>query len=205
MKTAYRATIGRITARFNWDRSGVVLAALLLLGESVAVILAVISLLSRNYDPGQLAALIGAAALVLYVPLAIWLGKMPFAAPTEYENRRKYAQAPLGVRIPRSGDKMEGGRRLGLVELGLEDGSGESIRAAVGRVYCLGDQDLQNFCSQPWIKDVKQKILLAQIQLVPPAISFSTLSAPPELMDWSQEPVSAIPASDTTSASRNGT
>ena len=46
MKTAYRATIGRIIARFNWDRSGVFLAALLFLGECVAVILAVISLAS---------------------------------------------------------------------------------------------------------------------------------------------------------------
>ena len=58
MKTAYRATIGRITARFNWDRSGVFLAALLFLGECVAVILAVISLAPKGYDPGQLAALL---------------------------------------------------------------------------------------------------------------------------------------------------
>ena len=69
----------------------------------------------------------------------------------------------------------------------LEDSSDESIRAAVGRAYCLGDQDLQNFCSQPWIQDVKPKILLAQMQLVPPAMIFSAISTPPELMDWSQE------------------
>ena len=33
---------------------------------------------------------------------------------------------------------------------GLEDGPEESIRAAVGRAYCLGDQDLQDFCKVPW-------------------------------------------------------
>ena len=60
MKTAYRATIGRITARFNWDGSGVFLAILLFLGELMAVILAVISVASRNSDPVQLAALLGA-------------------------------------------------------------------------------------------------------------------------------------------------
>ena len=142
MKTAYRATIGRITARFNWDRSGVFLAALLFLGECVAVILAVISLASKGYDPGQSAALLGAAVLAVYVPLAIWQGKMPFAAPTEYEKRRTYAQAKLSVRIPRSGDKTKGGWALGVAQVHLEDSSDESIRAAVGRAYCLGDQDL---------------------------------------------------------------
>jgi hypothetical protein len=187
MKTAYRATIGRITARFNWDRSGVFLAALLFLGECVAVILAGISLASKGYDPGQSAALLGAAVLAVYVPLAIWQGKMPFAAPTEYEKRRTYAQAKLSVRIPRSGDKTKGGWALGVAQVDLEDSSDESIRAAVGRAYCLGDQDLQNFCSRPWIQDVKLKILLAQMQLVPPAMIFSAISTPPELMDWSQE------------------
>ena len=119
--------------------------------------------------------------------LAIWLGKIPFAAPTEYEKRRTYAQAKLSVRIPRSGDKTKGGRALGVEQVDLEDSSDESIRAAVGRAYCLGDQDLQNFCSQPWIQDVKLKISLAQMQLVPPAMSFSGISTPPGLMDWSQE------------------
>ena len=187
MKTAYRATIGRITARFNWDRSGVFLAALLFLGECMAVILAVISLASKGYDPGQSAALLGAAVLALNVPLAICLGKMPFAAPTEYEKRRTYAQAKLSVRIPRSGDKTKGGWALGVAQVHLEDSSDESIRAAVGRAYCLGDQDLQHFCSRPWIQDVKPKILLAQMQLVPPAMSISGISTPPGLMDWSQE------------------
>ena len=144
MKTAYRATIGRITARFNWDRSGVFLAALLFLGECVAVILAVISLASKGYDPGQSAALLGAAVLAVYVPLAIWQGKMPFAAPTEYEKRRTYAQATLSVRIPRSGDKTKGGWALGVAQAHLEDSSDESIRAAVGRAYCLGDQEIYN-------------------------------------------------------------
>ena len=185
MRTVYRVTIGRITARFDWDRSGVLLAALLFLGECVAVILAGISLPSNNYDPGQFAALLGAAVLAFYVPLAIWQGKMPFAAPTEYEKRRKYAQAKLGVRIPRSGDKTKEGWALPLAQVHLEDGSDESIRAAVGRAYCLGDQDLQNFCSRPWITDVKQKILLAQMQLVPPTVSFSGISTPPELLDQS--------------------
>ena len=93
----------------------------------------------------------------------------------------------LSVRIPRSGDKTKGGWALGVAQVDLEDSSDESIRAAVGRAYCLGDQDLQNFCSQPWVQDVKPKILLAQMQLVPPAMIFSTISTPPELMDWSQE------------------
>ena len=205
MKTAYRATIGRITARFNWDRSRVFLAALLFLGECVAVIPAVISLASKGPDPGQLAALVGAAFLVLYVPPAIWQGKMPFAASTEYEKRRKYAQATLGVRIARSGDKMKGGWKLGVAQMHLEDDSDESIRAAVGRAYCLGDQDLQNFCSRPWIMDVKQKILLAQIRLVPPTMNLLAISTPPELMDLSTEPDSAIPATDSNATSRDRT
>ena len=87
----------------------------------------------------------------------------------------------LGVAQPWSQCRPLGGPRF------LEDSSDESIRAAVGRAYCLGDQDLQNFCSRPWIQDVKPKILLAQMQLVPPAMSFSGISTPPELMDWSQE------------------
>ena len=205
MKTAYRATIGRITARFNWDKSGVFLAALLFLGECVAVILAGTSLALEDNDWGAWAALLGAAVLALYVPLAIWKGKIPFAAPTEYEKRRTYAQAILGVSIPRSGDKTKGGWALGTIQVHLEDGSDESIRGAVGRAYCLGDQDLQNFCSRPWIKDVKQRILLAQLQLSPPGISLSAISAPPDLMDQSQEPAGAISATDTTSTSQDGT
>ena len=204
-KTACRAMIRRITARFDWDRSGVFLAALLFMGEGLAVILAATSLVLEDNVWGAWAALLGAAVLAIYVPLAIWKGKIPFASPTEYEKRRKYAQAKLGVRIPRSGDKMKGGWRLGLLQVHLEDDSDASIRAAVGRAYCLGDQDLQNFCSRPWIRDVKQKILLAQMQLVPPAINFSAISTPPGLMDQSQELVSATPTVDTTSASRDGT
>lgn len=205
MKTACRATIGHITGRFDWDRSGVFLAALLFLGEGLAVILAGTSLVLEDNVWGAWAALLGAAVLAIYVPLAIWKGKIPFAAPTEYEKRRKYAQAKLGVRIPRSGDKMKGGWRLGLLQVHLEDDSDESIRAAVGRAYCLGDQDLQNFCGRPWIKDVKQKILLAQIQLVPPAFNVSAISTPPGMMDQSQELVRATPDADTTSGSRDGT
>ena len=187
MKTVYRTTIGRITARFNWDRPGVFLAALLFLGECLAVLLAVISLALEGYGWGRLAALLGAAVLAVYVPIAIWKGKMPFAAPTEYEKRRTYAQATLGVRIPRSGDKTKEGSALGVAQVHLEDGSEESIRAAVGRAYCLGDQDLQHFCNVPWTTDVKRKVLLAQLQLIPPAISFSGISAPPGLIDQSEE------------------
>ena len=36
----------------------------------------------------RLAALLGAAVLTGYVPLAIWKGKLPFAASTEYEIRK---------------------------------------------------------------------------------------------------------------------
>ena len=95
MKKAYRATIGRIIARYLWDRSGVTLATLLLLGEAIAACLAAVSLASEGFDWGRMAALLGAAVLVLYVPFAVWKGKMPFAVPTEYEKRRRYAQATL--------------------------------------------------------------------------------------------------------------
>ena len=111
---------------------------------------------------------------------------MPFAVPTEYEKRRKYAQKILGVRIPRSGDKTKGGWVLGAAQVHVEDGSDESIRTAVGRAYCLGDQDLQIFCNSPWKKEVKGKVILAQIQLVPPTGRGSGISAPGELFDRSQ-------------------
>ena len=188
MKMVYRATIGRITARFDWDRSGVFLASLLFLGETLAVILAGTSLALEDHDWVPLAALLGAAVLALYVPLAIWKGKIPFAVPTEFEKRRKYAQATLGVRIPRSGHKTKEGRTLPFHQMHLEDDSEESIRVAVGRAYCLGDQDLQHFCNLSWRKDVKYKVLLASLQLTPPAITASAISVPPELLDDSQEP-----------------
>ena len=187
MKKVYRATIGRIAARFDWDKSGVFLASLLLLGESSAVVLAATSLVLDGYDLGRLAALLGAAVLALYVPLAIWQGKMPFAVPTEYEKRRKYAQTTLGVKIPRSGDKMKGGLQLGSAQIHLEDDSDESIRIAVGRAYCLGDQDFEIFYNQPWVKDVKQKILLARSDLIPPKAYFSAISSSRGLMDMPQE------------------
>lgn len=201
MKSAFRATIRRITSRFDWDGPGVFLAALLVLGEGLAVTLAGISLVLGDNVWGAWAALLGAAVLALYVPLAVWFGKIPFAAPTEYEKRRKIAQARLGVRIPRSGDKMKGGGRLGQAQVHLEDDSDESIRAAVGRAYCLGDQDLRRFCGTAWIEDVKRKVLLAQIQLVPPAITASVITAPPRLMDKSQQLVRATPRADATSDS----
>ncbi len=178
-----RVTIRRITARFDWDQSGVCLAALLFLGESVAVVLAGTSIVLEGYDGGRLAALLGAAVLALYVPLAIRMGKLPFAAPNEYEKRRKYAQATLGVSIPRSGDKMTGGLALGSIQMHLEDDSDGPIDAAVGRAYCLGDEGLQYFCDQPWPQDVKQKIWLARLKLVPPKASAFAISAPPELME----------------------
>ena len=181
--TRLRAMIRRITAKFDWDRSGVLLAALLFVGESVAVVLASTSIVSEGYDGGRLAALLGAAVLVLYVPLAIRMGKLPFAVPTEYEKRRKHAQKTLRVSIPRSGDKTTGGLALGSIQMHLEDGSDWSIDAAVGRAYCLGDQELQFFCDQRWSQDVKQKIWLARLKLIPPKISASAISAPPELMD----------------------
>ena len=186
MKKVYRATVGRITARFDWDKSGVFLAALLLLGETFAVILAATSLVLDGYDLGRLAALLGAAVLALYVPLAIWQGKMPFAVPTEYEKRRKYAQTTLGVKIPRSGDKMKGGWKLGSAHVHLEDDSDESIRIAVGRAYCLGDDNLQRFCNHQWVKDVKQKVLLARNKLHPGTVTGSTISFAPGLMDAPQ-------------------
>ena len=182
MKSFYGATIGRITRRFDWDRPGVLLAALLFLGETVAVILAGTSLASEGYDGGRLAALLGAAVLALYVPLAIWQGKLPFASPTEYEKRRNHAQKKLGVKIPRSGDKTKEGWRLGTAQVHLEDDSDDSIRVAVGRAYCLGDATMQALCDLDSRTDVKQNILLAKFQLIPPTASFSAISAPPELM-----------------------
>ena len=187
MKKAYRATIGRIIARYDWDRSGVTLAALLILGEAMAACLAAVSLASEGFDWGRMAALLGAAVLVLYVPLAIWKGKMPFAVPTEYEKRRRYAQGTLGVRIPRSGDRAKDGTKLPPTQVNLENDSDESIRAAVGRAYASGDFALQRFCNLPWVKDVKVKIELARLQLTPPTVSAAGITYSPELMDRSQD------------------
>ena len=187
MKKAYRATVGRIIARYDWDRSGVSLAVLLLLGEAIAACLAAVSLVSEGFDWGRLAALLGAAVLVLYVPLAIRKGKMPFAVPTEYEKRRRYAQATLGVSIPRSGDRAKDGTKLPPTQVNLENSSEESIRIAVGRAYASGDFALQQFCNLPWIKDVKTKIELARFQLTPPTASMAAMTYSPELMDRSQD------------------
>lgn len=189
MRAIYRATIGRVASRFVWDRPGMALAALLFVGELVAVILAGTSLTSDGYDGGRLAALLGAAVLALYVPLAIWKGKLPFAAPTEYERRRQFAQAKLGVNIPRTGDKMKGGGRLGSAQVDLPDDSDVSIRIAVGRAYSLGDEYLDHLCgTSQWTADVNQKIQLARLRLSPPSGTISAISAPPELFDRSQGP-----------------
>ena len=169
--TIYR----RIVKRFVWDRSGVILAALLLLGECIALVLAVLS--------EQWAAFVSALILVLYVPLAIWMGKMPFASLTEYEKRRGYAEKILDVRIPRSTDTMQGGTPVGSTQTNLMDDSDESIRVAVGRAYCLGDQSLQVFCNRPWRQDVKQKILEAQLRLTPPKMTATGMAFAPELME----------------------
>ena len=142
------------------------LAVLLFLGECIAVALAAIS--------GQWAALISALVLALYVPLAIWMGKMPFASPTEYEKRRIRAEKILAIRIPRSTDTMQ---------TNLMDCSDESIKVAVGQAYCLGAQDLQVLCKQPWRQDVKQKILEAQFRLIPPKITAAGILFKPELME----------------------
>ena len=187
MKKAYRITIGRITARYDWDRSGVALAALLFLGEAIAASLAAVSLASSaRLDWGNLAALLGAAVLVLYVPIAIWKGKLPFAVPTEFEKRRKHAQATLGVRIPRSGDTAKDGTRIPPTQVHLDNDSDESIRVAVGRAYASGDFALRNFCNLPWVKDVKVKIELARLQLIPPTAISAGVSYSPELVDQSQ-------------------
>ena len=161
----------RITSRFDWDRPGVALAGLLFSGELVAVILAGTSLALDGYDGGRLAALLGAAVLAAYVPLAIWKGKLPFAAPTEYEVRKKHAEKRLGVKVPRSGDEMKDGLRLGSAQVHLVDGSDESIREAVCPAYCLGNTDLELFCTSPqWTEDAKRRILLAGSNwILPPA------------------------------------
>ena len=151
------------------------LAVLLVLGEGLAVVLAAIS--------GQWAALISALVLALYVPLAIWKGKMPFASPTEYEKRRIRAEKILGIRIPRSTDTMQGGTPVGSIQTNLMDSSDESIGVAVGRAYCLGDQNLQVLCNQPWRQDVKQKILEARLRLIPPEFTATGIHFNPELME----------------------
>lgn len=177
-----KVIVRRIISRFDWDRPGVCLAALLFLGECVAVVLAGISLLVQGYDGGRLAALLGAAVLAIYVPLAIWQGKLPFAGPTEYEKRRTYAQRKLGVKIPRTGDLMKGGGQLGSEQVDLGDGSEGSIRAAVGRAYCLGNSAFENSCSRQWPEDVKQWVQHAQLTLVPPVAHLYGISGPPEVM-----------------------
>ncbi len=180
--------VRRLADRFDWDRPGVLLALLLFLGEGVAVVMAGISLVSNGYDGGQLAALVGAAVLVLYVPLAIWQGKLPFAAPTEYERRRKYAQAVLGVQIPRAREKM-GNVELGFAQISLPDSSDESIRAAVGRAYCLGDKyvDFLGTAAVSWKKEVLLKIYNAINKLLPPHGTGMTITMSPEVLEPKQE------------------
>ena len=191
MRAIILAKIGRITwaDRFEWDRPGVALALLLFFGEMVAVILAGMSLKSNGYDGGRLAALLGAGVLALYVPLAIRHGKIPFAAPTEYERRRRFAEKRLGVKIPSTGDKMKNGGQLGSAQVDLADGSDEAIHVAVGRAYCLGDMDLEFFCKlENWTEDARQRILLARLKLATPQGYLTAISAPPELLHLSQEP-----------------
>ena len=191
MRAVLRAKIGRITRfdRFDWDRPGVALAILLLVGESIAAILAGMSLKSDGYDGGRLAALLGAGVLALYVPIAIGLHKIPFAASTEYESRRKFAEKRLGVKIPRTGDKMKRGGRLGSAQIDLPDDSDESTRVAVGRAYSLGDAYLDDLCSaSQFTGEVKRKISSARVYLLPPSGTFFAISAPPELFDRSQGP-----------------
>ena len=152
-------------------------------GEIVAVTLASISLASEGFELGRTAALLSAAALCVYIPIAILTGKMPFAVPTEYEKRRAYAQKTLGVRIPRSNDKTMGGWALGTMQVNLPDDSDESIRVAVGRAYCLGDKELEILCSHSWIQDMKVKLLTAKYELIRPiTLSGVAISAPPELL-----------------------
>ena len=173
----------RITSRIEWDRPGVGLASLLFFGEIVAVTLASISLASEGFELGRTAALLSAAALCVYILIAILTGKMPFAVPTEYEKRRAYAQKTLGVRIPRSNDKTMGGWALGTMQVNLPDDSDESIRVAVGRAYCLGDKELEILCSHSWIQDMKVKLLTAKYELIRPiTLSGVAISAPPELL-----------------------
>ena len=164
-----------IVRRFEWDRSGVALAALLFLGECIAVVLAVIS--------GQWAALVSALILALYVPLAICTGTLPFASRTEYEKRRRRAEKILRVKIPRSTDTMQGGVPVGSIQTNLMDDSDESIRVAVGRAYCLGDQSLQVFCDRPWRQDVKLKILEARFDLTSLKVTAAGVLYAPELME----------------------
>ena len=56
------------------------LAILLFKGEWLAVVLAEASLLTQGYSGDRLAGLLGDAVLAVYVQLAIWQGKLPFAA-----------------------------------------------------------------------------------------------------------------------------
>ena len=185
MKKSYRPTIRQIMAKYDWDPSGVVLAALLLIGEATATGLAAVSLVSDGFDWGRLAALLGAAVLVLYVPLAIWKGKMPFAITTEYEKRRRYAQETIGVKIPRSGDVTKDGQQLPPTQVNLKNDSDASIRVAVGRAYPLGDSTLRDFRNVRWRKDVNLKIIRACHQLTPITGTFSIITHSKDLKEQS--------------------
>ena len=140
----------RMVYRHDWDAWGIFLALLLLVGEGSAGGLAAASIFLADFDVGNVAALVGAATIVLYVPLAIGTGKLPFAPLTEYERRRREMQRMLGVRIPRTWDTKDwGGRGTELLtgsHVHLKDDSDEAIRMAVGRAYCLGDLALQRLC-----------------------------------------------------------
>ena len=78
---------------------------------------------------------------------------------------------------------MQGGVPVGSIQTNLMDDSDESIRVAVGRAYCLGDQSLQVFCDRPWRQDVKLKILEARFDLTSLKVTAAGVLYAPELME----------------------
>ena len=180
-RTLCRETIGRIADRFDWDRSGIALAILLVAGEGTAVGLAATSLASEGWNLGDVAAFTGAAVLLIYVPAAIIARKLPFATLTEFERRRKYAQKVLDVKIPRPGQKMKDGTLLLGNQVFLTEDSEESIKAAVGWGYCLGDQYLDHLLSSRWGEmqwkpEVYKTIHIAAGNLRPPVDKDTSIS-----------------------------
>lgn len=174
----------RLIAKYQWDTWGVSLAVLLLIGEGVAVVLGVFSIVIEGMSFAGWAALLGAAVLMSYVPLAVCKGKLPFATLTEYEKRRQHVKAILDVTIPSDWANKQ---------IHMQDGSDDSILTSVGLAYCQGDDTLRVFCNRPWKPEIKKTILLAEMQLneARHVIRGYPLSYAPGLMDGEDRDISS--------------
>lgn len=167
----------------EWDRRGVFLACLLVVGEGTAVGVAVWSFFDDGSYLASVAALVGAAVLLVYVPLAVFLDRLPFAPPSEYERRRRYAEWILAYDVPK---RPLAGRDAQVV---IEDGSPASILGAVGQAYALGDKAFEDFCRRPWVSTVAHNVQMARLLLLEYQPSPVSIICPPSFVHTRDRPL----------------